>query len=1103
MMPTESYDNRSLDPTTISFIPGSELERAELEAEDLEISREEESRMYNETVNSSLASHFLNQFTIYRDARRNSGMEEEIQSSGRAYNGEYDPEDLSRIMQNGGSTIFMNLTATKSRAAQSWIRDILVAANQDAFSLTKTPLPELPEEITKRIEEAFNTEFETKAAEMRGPEGQPAPVEASQSTIIEENQKKRDIKEAILDEINLQASFELKMLELQIKDQLEEGGWRDALSSFIEDFCVYPAAFMKGPVITKKNKLKWVNGEVEVVQDFCFLNKRINPIDVYPSPSANTLQDGGLIEHVRFSHSEVDALKRLPDKAGYDRVRIQQVLEEGPAKSFWFDSGIEYEKAVDEKRGNQYEADLGIYHGLHCWDKVPCRDLKDWGLKDPVLDKEYDETKLFEVEAILINNEVVKVTLNKDPLLRRPYYKASFQHIPGSFWGRSLPSLMRSEQRMCNATARELANNMALSSGPQCEVYIDRLADQGEDLSEMRPRDIHQVISDPQGGGGRAINFFVVPSIAQELLAVYDKFEQKSDDATGIPKYSYGNERVGGAAQALANYEKVITPDGRVSISSLKEGDKISNTYSTTSSVLGVYPQGECDIFRLKFSNEEYIDCDMNHRWSVRTHNDRPFRTLTTEEILDKGLYRHTKKDKKNPKGYRPKWMLPNTKSTYFNTKKISIDPYTMGILIGDGDSRARVTSMDQEVFDRIPYPLGKKDEKKGNKAWTQTVLGVKKDLTKYLGGADCYNKFIPKDYLENSIEVRKELLKGLMDSDGCISKNGESFYFTTSELLATDFKLLIQSLGGSVKKIQKSKDKRENRVDGYRVHFYTPFPPAALDRKNINWKERKLRNIYITGIEYIGKEEATCITVDSKDSLFLTDKFIPTHNTASGLSMLLESATKSIKDAIRHIDEGLIRPRVMYQFFWNMKRNPENKYTGDINVMVHGSDTLTMKGAQQMKRQEFLQITANEMDQKLMGPEGRAELIRELAKDLNLNTQIVPSRLELKQLMKKREEEQAQMQQQQAQKDSYGVEVAKLQGEYALAIKDRDTEIEALKEENKKQAKLIDARIKVQEFDEKRADRDSKQLIEAGKDQTKRDLQSQNLAFQAVKDEV
>lgn len=682
---------------------------------------------------SALAGHILQAFQTNRDARRNSLIEDEMFDSLRAYNGEYSPAELAKIRQSGGSEIFINLTGVKARAAASWIRDIELPAKERSWLLEPTPLPDLPKEIKAKVERAVLREFESyivepdweaqqqpqqpqqalpapAAPDAQQPQQQPPPPQVQQlqnaapegavvqapgepvpqqvqqgkkteekvQSIKEFNQARRDVEEMVLAEINKIARHEMKQQERKIADQLAEGKWERAVSDFIDDFVVFPSAFIKGPIITKDNTLTYQQGKPVPSSKYLFHNRRVSPFDMYPSPDATTVDDAtNIIEHIRFTRRELAATRDLP---GYRLDEITKVLEEYNGSVDWLHSGIEGEKALNERRGDEWEANRDIVHGLHFFGSIEARLLKLWGIRDPEVQQAHDTVE-YEVEAIVAGNRVIKCTRNHDPLRRRPYYKASYQTRPGSFWGRSLPSLMSDIQRMCNATARALANNMGLASGPQIELYVDRLADNG-DITQIHPFKIWQLTSDPTGAGGRAIQFTQPTSNAAELLAVYKEFELRADDATGIPRYSYGNERVGGAAQ------------------------------------------------------------------------------------------------------------------------------------------------------------------------------------------------------------------------------------------------------------------------------------------------------------------------------------------TATGLSMLLESASKAIKDCVRNIDQGVVIPRIEYQFYWNIITDPFNNYTGDPKVIARGSSALTMKGAEQMRRNEFLQITSNAVDQQIMGLSGRAEILRAIAEDLNMGENIIPSRLELKAQQDKAQQQQAEMQQ-------------------------------------------------------------------------------------------
>ena len=113
----------------------------------------------------SLVSHIISIFNQNRDIKEESGIEDDILDGLRAFSGEYSAEDKTRIAKFGGSAIFMNLTATKARAAKSWIADILKPAIGKPWSIEPTPISDLPGDIRKMLEAGLQKEFEEKLKE--------------------------------------------------------------------------------------------------------------------------------------------------------------------------------------------------------------------------------------------------------------------------------------------------------------------------------------------------------------------------------------------------------------------------------------------------------------------------------------------------------------------------------------------------------------------------------------------------------------------------------------------------------------------------------------------------------------------------------------------------------------------------------------------------------------------------------------------------------------------------------------------------------------------------------------------------------------------------
>lgn len=500
--------------------------------------------MAKEPSYSSLLGHILQTFKTNSDARESAGVNRILTTSLQQYNGEYTAEDLKIIEEEGGSKIFVNLTSTKVRAAMAWIKDLLLSGNVTAFSIEPTPIAELPAEVEEAIKQKVVEEFEAAAAEAQDPG---ATLKAAQ-------ERKRDLMDTVLEEIQKEAEYAFKLYDKRLKDQMKEGKFDEALSLVIDDFCIFPTAILKGPIPTKVPVIRWENGIPISSQKLIFMNKRVSPFDVYPSPEASDVQTGNFIEHMRLSRKEVSDLLHIGEP--YKKEAIRKVLEFSISKgSSDIDAHIENEKAASELKDNIYEANKNVFHALHFFGTAPVKVLREWGLTEGI--EELDEEMEVEIEAITIGTEVVKCVINDDPLHRRPYFTASFQRRPDSFWGSSIPWQMRDIQRVCNATVRALMNNMGVSSGPMMEVNIERLAD-GQAVEELRARSIIQVTNDPAGGSGKAVQFFSAPSNASDLLAVYKEFEQRADDVTMIPRYAYGNERTGGAAQTASGLSMLL-----------------------------------------------------------------------------------------------------------------------------------------------------------------------------------------------------------------------------------------------------------------------------------------------------------------------------------------------------------------------------------------------------------------------------------------------------------------------------------------------------------------------------------------------------------------
>lgn len=494
-------------------------------------------------VIQGLAAHVTKRWQVARLAKRE--LEERMLQCLRQRNGEYDPDKLAEIQQMGGSEIYIQLTSVKCRAATSWLRDTLLGTGSDRpWSLEPTPEPTLPPDVIEQLKARMAAELMA----MYNSGIQPDPNQLAQMAQSMRDQEMRQRKE--------EAETRVDRMMDKMEDQLIEGGFQKAFNEFLDDIVTFPYAVMKGPIKRKRKTLEWQNGQLVPVETIRNEWERIDPFMIYWAPWAWDLGDGYIIERHKMTREDLEALIGVE---GYSEAAIRSVLDEftlGNLKEWlWSDSA----KATAEGKNLTYALHTDdLVDALQLWDNVQGKMLIDWGMsKDEIPDPQLS----YPCEIWLIGNVVIRAVLNYDPLGRKPYYLTSYENLPGSVDGKGVTDLCRDSQDMVNGSARALANNMGISSGPQVGVNISRLP-AGEDVSQMYPWKIWQFQSSEYNDGSQPLNFFQPNSNAQELMAVFEKFAARADEDTMIPRYMTG-EHVAGAGRTSSGLSMLISNAGK------------------------------------------------------------------------------------------------------------------------------------------------------------------------------------------------------------------------------------------------------------------------------------------------------------------------------------------------------------------------------------------------------------------------------------------------------------------------------------------------------------------------------------------------------------
>jgi phosphate starvation-inducible PhoH-like protein len=413
-----------------------------------------------------------------------------------------------------------------------------------------------------------------------------------------------------------------------------------------------------------------------------------------------------------------------------------------------------------------------------------------------------------------------------------------------------------------------------------------------------------------------------------------------------------------GRAQPV--FTKILTPNGFRPIGELQVGDVVIGSDGRPTEVLGVYPQGFKEIYRVYTQDGSSTLASGDHLWSVYTHADRrrgtPPHVLQTKEMI--GALRAARQHR---------YELPLLSAPVrFESRPIPLDPYALGLLLGDGCLTCRTTpsfaTKDPELADALgslipEFEVRRKSDvdyvlnRAGGLIQLENpVTGALRQLR--LAGTRSDTKYIPEDYLFNSPDVRLALLQGLLDTDGGpVTQQGRTCrvqYGTASSRLRDDVEFLVQSLGGVVYQRTRSAAGRKPGLARGRAVYHRSYAhildirlpegvvPFRVARKAAKYDAtgggRPMR--FIDRIEPVGTEEAVCIHVAAADSLYVTEDFLLTHNTLNSAFIVLDEAQNTT-------------PEQMKMFLTRLGFDSKMVVTGDVTqVDLPGGATSGLRAA-------------------------------------------------------------------------------------------------------------------------------------------------------------
>lgn len=700
---------------------------------------------------------------------------------------------------------------------------------------------------------------------------------------------------------------------------------------------------------------------------------------------------------------EIHFQRLLPEKFrqfmaidGFDKEAVREA-----ARRATVDGGEDDGRRVqlgDNYAGENPDKDKRV-SVIEYWGLVPVRMLREAGVEVP--EDEDDEGDIESLVYLAADGILLKACVN--PLGYRPFKVCPYKKRPHVIYGMGPAEMMRDSQKMVNSSARLIVDNKALSGNGMVAVNMERIDKKMTKGMKVYPGKVWYVKGNyaPKDVVD-SVRFNDVTKGLRELLELFVRF---SDEETGIPKYTHG-EQDSFLNKMLDIETPVPMADGTWKrLADIRDGDVILGSDGLPVNVKRAHEIHDPErAYKITFGSGEEIIAGGEHLWTVMSAKQKALgssMTICTDDLFEKF--------KKNKTAY----FIPRVQRPRFGVRReLPLDPYILGLWLGDGHSYGpRITISDEGIADHAKewaerngmavtldgtqnagkaktYYIGKDAAKKNGTSGRFEENGSLRSALSALGLIA--NKHIPEIYLTAAYEDRLSLLRGLMDTDGCHHSGALTIFTQKEGRLLGDAVRLIAGLGGFPQ--LKETNPGPLAKDGARyfnVHFRIFDNPFLKSCKAEKWVEPKTcrDSQRIVSIEPANIRPMRCLTVDAEDGLFCVgERFTVTHNTAHGMSMLMTQANINLKTVLRNIDNYWIEPLVEEFHGWFEEMDGGTPIP--MRVRALGTDSLIAKELKMENIMKFLQITSAPQDAILTD---RPKMMRDVARILETQDYVRP----------------------------------------------------------------------------------------------------------------
>ena len=525
----------------------------------------------------TLAAYIRKVFRQNATARQTSRVDERMRETKLSLDEQYNERDRALIEAVNAPELYFGFDGVKFRAGVASLSEIEAIGQGKCWTLAPTPWPDMPKRVKDaalelamedvqellRLCVALVKSGRKKPEELQGMLPPPAHMEMRTQEASEEARRKE--KEV--------AEKACERMEARIDDQFTEGRFEPSLQKAIQYASAYGTAVVYGPTPRARTKVvgedrpdgrREIKTELSTEPEY----EVVSPLDCYPAPGAQDIDDGPFIRKVRYSPAELAAFARSEEDgaAPWRRDAIEKILKAFPNGGVSEDAWMDWSLVDLETDATLVGSNTCQIEGLQFFGDALGGDLLAIGITKDTKGKAIRETEYYEVEAVTILDFVVCCRVT-EPEIGRPLSKVVFEEKLDSWWGKGVFDLVRAPQRALNSVMRSALVNAAQSSGPLVEVDTTRFLG---DLT-VRPWKRFDKIPAPAGTQPDPEPFKIhnIPSNLSELLAFKANMKTDIEEFSTILSIAYG--QTAGAPSGITRTASLYSMVSENSTKTLKQ----------------------------------------------------------------------------------------------------------------------------------------------------------------------------------------------------------------------------------------------------------------------------------------------------------------------------------------------------------------------------------------------------------------------------------------------------------------------------------------------------------------------------------------------------